>query len=102
MAAQPMAALRLRPCVIAVDFHHLLFAGFYRRTGLLKFCTNFTDCVAVLTKQGIESFFVAQPVGSDAGRPIERKRNLYERAALICGKHKNITHKQARSERGVL
>jgi hypothetical protein len=25
---------------IAVDFHHLLFAGFYRRTGLLDFCTN--------------------------------------------------------------
>ena len=24
---------------IAVDFHHLLFAGFYRRTGLLDFCT---------------------------------------------------------------
>ena len=24
---------------IAVDFHHLLFAGFYRRTGLLEFCT---------------------------------------------------------------
>ena len=24
---------------IAVDFHHLLFAGFYRRTGLLKLCT---------------------------------------------------------------
>jgi hypothetical protein len=23
-----------------VDFHHLLFAGFYRRTGLLDFCTN--------------------------------------------------------------
>ncbi|MFZ3326106.1 MAG: hypothetical protein WA231_09525, partial [Methylocella sp.] len=25
---------------IAVDFHHLLFAGFYRRTGLLEFCTG--------------------------------------------------------------
>ena len=25
---------------IAVDFHHLLFAGFYRRTGLLDFCTK--------------------------------------------------------------
>ena len=24
---------------IAVDFHHLLFAGFYRRTGLLELCT---------------------------------------------------------------
>ena len=24
---------------IAVDFHHLLFAGFYRRTSLLNFCT---------------------------------------------------------------
>jgi hypothetical protein len=24
---------------IAVDFHHLLFAGFYRRTGLLDLCT---------------------------------------------------------------
>jgi hypothetical protein len=23
-----------------VDFHHLLFAGFYRRTGLLEFCTK--------------------------------------------------------------
>ncbi len=23
---------------IAVDFHHLLFAGFYRRTGLQDFC----------------------------------------------------------------
>ncbi|MFZ3328727.1 MAG: hypothetical protein WA231_23855, partial [Methylocella sp.] len=25
---------------IAVDFHHLLFAGFYRRTGLLELCTG--------------------------------------------------------------
>jgi hypothetical protein len=25
---------------IAVDFHHLLFAGFYRRTGLLELCTQ--------------------------------------------------------------
>jgi hypothetical protein len=25
---------------IAVDFHHLLFAGFYRRTGLLDLCTK--------------------------------------------------------------
>jgi hypothetical protein len=25
---------------IAVDFHHLLFAGFYRRTGLQEFCTR--------------------------------------------------------------
>ena len=25
---------------IAVDFHHLLFAGFYRRTGLLDLCTS--------------------------------------------------------------
>jgi hypothetical protein len=24
---------------IVVDFHHLLLAGFYRRTGLLEFCT---------------------------------------------------------------
>jgi hypothetical protein len=24
---------------IAVDFHHLLLAGFYRRTSLLDFCT---------------------------------------------------------------
>jgi hypothetical protein len=25
---------------IAVDFHHLLFAGLYRRTSLLDFCTR--------------------------------------------------------------
>ena len=25
---------------IAVDFHHLLFAGFYRRTSLLDLCTS--------------------------------------------------------------
>jgi len=25
---------------IAADFHHLLFAGFYRRTGLLEICTT--------------------------------------------------------------
>ena len=27
-----------RSSFIAVDFHHLLFAGFYRRTGLLDLC----------------------------------------------------------------